>query len=786
MIITTNLLEEFIDISHLEINSIVQALNRVGLEVESCKSIVLPKKVIVAKVLEKSKHPDADKLSVCKVDTGKEVLQIVCGAKNVEAGEYVALAMEGAILGEGEKTLKIKPSKLRGIESFGMLCSSTELGLPKLNDGIMILDESIGVLELGKELREYPIFNTHMLEISLTPNRGDCLCVLGIARELKGIFNLSIKKPKEYISTNQIGIGRKMQIALKNKIDSSLLYKVVDFNAKYTPLKIALALGFTDNLKEGVLQNFIGYTTYMTGVLLNAYGADKLIAKQNQEILWLNVSSDKDGFERIMCGDEALSIIGVGNAIKQDLDSQCLIIFEASYMDPMTISQLLFRIKPKEMDKNITYRSTRGSNPDLKFGINFLCLELSAYCDCFIYDEVQEIKQDKEPNLIHTQFTNLTNIIGCEIESEEAFGILKQLDFLIEVKNNATDSFSVIVPAHRHDIHNEQDLSEEILRIYGIDKIPSRPYFGREYPRISATYDAYKNQRDIITRALGYGFIECIHYLFYQRDRLKKLGLEVVDEELDLINPITAELDTLRTSLIPAMLDSIVRNQNYGHKNIKLCEIGSVYNCKRLENQKVAFVVSGLKEAEIYPHPKGAKWDFYSFASCIEGIVGSFKLKAYNEKEREELSRLFHPFQCAKVLKNNKQIGIIAKLNPILAKEMGLIDVFMCELDLDGLSRQHKIFKDFSRLPRSYRDLTLHIDSDVSFDSLHQAVMEAKIEYLSKIYPLDIFAQDDSKLALSIRLEICPKDKSLMDEDINRVSDSVLDILTKHGAKLKV
>ncbi len=786
MIIATSLLEEFIDISHLEVSDITQALDRIGLEVEGCKQVALPPKVVVAKVLEKSKHPDADKLSVCKVDMGREVLQIVCGAKNVEAGQYVALAMEGAILGQGDQTLKIKPSKLRGVESFGMLCSSTELGLPKLNDGIMVLDESIGALELGKELREYPIFNTHVLEISLTPNRGDCLCVLGIARELKGIFNLSIKKPKEYISTNQIGIGRKMQIALKNKIDSSLLYKVVDFNAKYTPLKIALALGFTDNLKEGVLQNFIGYATYMTGILLNAYGADRLIAKQNQEILWLNVSSNEKGFEQVMCGDEVLSVIGVGNAIKQDLDSQHLIIFEASYIDPTVISQLLFKSKPKEMNKDIAYLSTRGSNPELELGINFLCLALSAYCDCFIYDEVQEIKQDREPNLIHTQFSNLTNIIGYEIDSEEAFGILKQLDFLIEVKNNTTDSFSVVVPAHRHDIQNEQDLSEEILRIYGIDKIPSKPYFGRDYPRMSDTYSAYKNQRDIITRALSYGFIECIHYLFYQRSRLQELGLEVVDEKLDLINPITSELDTLRTSLIPAMLDSIARNQNHGYKNIKLCEIGSIYDHRRNESQRVAFVVSGLKQAEVYPHPKGAKWDFYSFASCIEGIIGEFELKTHTKEECEKLSRIFHPFQCAKVFKDGKQIGIISKLHPVLAKEMEIFDVFICELDLDGLHRGHRIFKDFSRLPRSYRDLTLHIDSDISFSTLHQAVMDENIEYLSKMYPLDIFVQDDSKLALSIRLEICPKDKSLMDEDINKVSDQVLDILTKHGAKLKV
>lgn len=786
MIVPTYLLDEFIDIKHLEIEQISQTLNQIGLEVESCRSLELPRKVVVAKILEISKHPDADKLSVCRVDMGEEILQIVCGAKNVEVGQYVALAMEGAILGNADKSITIKKSNLRGVDSFGMLCSSTELGLPKMNDGLMILDESIGDLELGKELREYPIFNTHIFDISLTPNRGDCLCVLGLARELKGVFGLSLKKPKEYISTNQIGIGRKMQITIKSKISASLLYKVVEFNAKMTPLKIALTLGFIDNFKEETLQNLIDYTTYMTGILLNGYGADSLIDKQNPEILWLDVNCDKDGFEKITCDNELLSTIGVGSAIKQNLDLQNLIIFEASYINPARISQLIFKNNPERVDKNLVYRSTRGSNPDLEFGINFLCLVLSSCCDCFIYDEVQEVKQDRETNIIHTQFSNITNIIGYEIESETAFGILKQLDFLIEVKNNFADFFSVVVPAYRHDIQNEQDLSEEILRIYGIDQIPSKPYFGYETARISSGYQAYSNQRGMIARAMSHGFVECIHYLFHQRSNLQKLGFEVLDESVELINPITSELDTLRTSLLPAMLDSIVRNHNYGYRNIKLCEIGSVYDAKRNEKQKIAFAVSGLMKPEMYPHAKGIKWDFYSFASCIQSIVGMFECESYSEEELVNLPKVFHPFQSAKVLKQGKEIGIISRLHPSLSKEMNITDAFVCELNLEELTLEPRYYRDFNRLPKSYRDLTLNIDSQLSFHVLRQAIMSENIEFLSQVYPLDVFIQPDSTIALSIRLEICPKDKNLTDEDIHHVSESVLRIMDKYGAKLKI
>ena len=784
MRVTTHLLQEFIDISSLDIKEVCRALDHIGLEVELLHKIELPQKVVVGKVLEKEQHPDADKLSVCRVDVGNEVLQIVCGAKNVQINQYVAVALEGAILGSKDKELMIKPSKLRGIDSFGMLCSSSELGLPLIYDGIMILDESIGGdLILGKELREYPLFQGYDIEISLTPNRGDCLCIIGIAREIRAYFGLSIQKPKEYISTNQIGIGRKMQVALKGRVDSSLIYKVVDFNEKFTPLKIALSLGRIGCLKSSVISNFITYTTYITGVILNAYGADELHRQYPNEILWLNVQKDKLGFDEVSCFDQPLSKVGIGNCYQQDLDQNHSVIFEASYISPVLISKLLFDHKKQENDREITYRTARGSNPDLHFGINFLCLVLSQYSDCFIYDEIQENKQDREKNIIHTQFSNIAQIIGYEIDREEASNILKRLGFLIEVKNNS-DSFSVIAPPYRHDIQTQQDLSEEILRIYGVDNIPSKPYLTKDAIKITPSYLDYKNQRDLIKRALALGFCECIHYLFYQKQKLQKLGFETLNQELDLINPITSELDTLRTSLLPAMLDTIQRNQNYGYKNIKICEIGSVYDQNRNEKSKFALMVSGLQKQESYPLPKGEKWDFYSFSKVVSDIIGHFELISY---QSQNLPLIFHPHQCAMIVQENKTIGLISKLHPSVAKEMELSDVFMCEIDLSELNRKHQTFKDFSRLPRSQRDLTILISKDIAFDCIRKEILKHNIFCLQNLYPLDIYQQSENEIALSIRFDIAPKDKSLRDEDLQMIMQEILSVLEREfGARLKV
>ena len=244
MIITRSWLSNFIDLSGISTDEICDKLNSIGLEIDNVKSFKVPKKVLVGKIISAEKHPNADKLQVCKLDLGTTERTIVCGAKNARKDIYVAVAVLGTILPNG---LEIKPVKLRDVESDGMICSSEELGLPKLNDGILELDESIGRLITGKELLEYPIFNDDVIEIELTANRGNCLSIYGVARELSTIFDRSLQKiyPQEEDSKRSIGIARVLNVDFEQNLDSSLMYKVVDFNDNIdTPLLINLLLKF--------------------------------------------------------------------------------------------------------------------------------------------------------------------------------------------------------------------------------------------------------------------------------------------------------------------------------------------------------------------------------------------------------------------------------------------------------------------------------------------------------------------------------------------------------------
>ncbi len=362
MIITRRWLEEFINISNISTDEICKTLNSIGLEVDSVEKKSIASKVVVAKVLSKEKHPDADKLNVCQVDLGDEVTQIVCGASNVEAGQTVAVATIGAILGND---FKIKAAKLRGVESNGMICSSTELGLPKLNDGIMVLDNSIGELILGKELKDYPSLNDDIIEIGLTPNRGDCLSILGVARELAAFYDLPLIELDKNINSHELSIGQIFEINSSN-IDTFLAYKAIDFSGfkldLITNLRVALIGKFKENHN---IKNSLIYTTHCVGVILNAYPREDFVLKN--ELSVLDLRKNEKGFDCSYSSTNCLSQICVDQ--KDFSENSNDFLLEASYINPEVISKRVFNAKIKTGD--IFYKASRGSNPDLSYGVNY-------------------------------------------------------------------------------------------------------------------------------------------------------------------------------------------------------------------------------------------------------------------------------------------------------------------------------------------------------------------------------------------------------------------------------
>lgn len=808
-----NLLSKFIDISKVSDEEIYKTLNNVGLEVEAISKINIPSGVVIGKVLEKSKHENADKLSVCKVDIGKEVLQIVCGAKNVEKNQFVPVAKIGTKIGD----LVIKKGDLRGVESNGMICSSTELGLPKIEEGIFVLDNSIGELTLGKELREYPLFNDSIFEIAITPNRGDCLSLFGIAMDLAVAFNLNLKTIKEKEKKNEItpGIGRILNITAENNLKTSLCYKVAHIKELQNNAELRLNLAINDNLSADNLHNIIAFSTYMTGVLVRAYPFDKFVNSEDK--ITLQIKRDEANMEGVFFEGKKLSNIGYGDKIDANAKSQ-LVVFEASFIPPQNIAESIFENRLKTTCKT-SYMSKRGSSPLLEDGIAFISFLLENMSNSTIYSSTQNLLQNYPQRRIDFRFEDISAIIGNQIKNEEITSILKRMNFMINSANDDS-SISVIPPRYRHDINSVQDIAEEILRLKGIDLIISKSQILPQSANINDDYRFYKFKRNIAKKAIASGFFEALHYVFYERAILEHYKLPVVAEDLDILNPITNELNTLRTSLLPAMLDAIARNKNLGFQKLAFFEIGSIYNAKREESQNLAFAVGEFESECKFPLPKGKAWDFYSFASKISDILGGVELENFTESRldsagdsaknvdsakiapdsangkktapqaefAESMGDLYHQGICAKIIKNGATLGIIGALNPFIANELELKNAFIAQIDIKALFEvsQNLRFKEFSKHQSASREFSILVDKSVKFSEIKKAILAQKFPHISKITALDLYKSDEfgGRVSLSFKITFQAFDTTLNAEDLG--DEKIIEFLKQNfGAEIR-
>ncbi|WQZ92727.1 phenylalanine--tRNA ligase subunit beta [Helicobacter pylori] len=763
MKLSVNDLSAFVD-APKDIAKLCEDLSRLGLEVESCIPCVAPKNVVVGKVLEKAPHKNAEKLSVCQVDVGKEVLQIVCGAKNVASNQFAPVALKGAIIG----STTIAKTDLRGVESHGMICSSSELGFPKINDGILELDESVGELVLGKELNEYAPFNTHVLEISLTPNRGDCLSVLGIAREVSAFYHTPLKPIKALNFTPKSDL---ITLSVGENIESHLAYYLICNHSLKTPLNVKLSLAHNNALSENDLNNFIEFSMHFSGVVMNAYSL-------NKTPIDLSVKNDKNNLESVYINHQKRSTIAIKHQVQKDLSEYLLL--EASYTDPISLSLKLHALKDKTLQKDnaLIYRSARGSNPNLSDGLNFLSTHLKA-----TILESKQTEHSLKDRTLTFQLEDITEILGLAVEKEKIQGILKNLGFKVSAKepNSKPQVLEVVAPNFRHDVKTIQDIAEEILRFVGIDNLISKPLHCVSSKNSNPHYDTHRFFENLKHKALACGFKEVIHYVFYSKEKQQKLGFEVLEDPLELQNPITTELNTLRTSLVCGLLDASLRNKNLGFKSIALYEKGSVYNAKREETQKLGFLASGLQKKESYPDAKGKAWDFYSFAECVSKVIGDFSLEKLTAQ-----TPINHPYQSAKIIQNNEIIGVIAKIHPKVIQELDLFESYYAEIDASKLKRPAMLLKPFSIYPSSVRDLTLIIDENTAFSKIKKALKDAQIPNLSEILPLDIFKESDNTIALSVRCVIHSLEKTLNDEEVNSAVQKALEILEKEfNARLK-
>ncbi len=370
MIVTRSWLNEWIDLDGISTDDLCKTFNSIGLEVDRLHSYSVPKKIIFGKVVECEKHPDADKLNVCKVDIGTSIRQIVCGASNVREGLNVVVATIGATMPSG---LVIKPVKLRGVESEGMICSATEIGIEDAQDGILELDDSIGKFNLGDDVCTNPVFNDDLIEIELTANRGDCLSIRGVARDLSAAYDRPIKEYSVTDNDAKRGIGRILSLSHAKDLDVSLRYKALELKDLNLPLVVKLRLAQIEDNRATDIEAIMLYITHSTGVILRAYNYGFFCA-QDDIMAKVALHEDENGYAFIQSEENRASTVGiVQNDESKVTYNEGTILLEASYIPPDIISK---KMADNKMESGpMFYKTTRGSEPELNGGLSY-CIDL--------------------------------------------------------------------------------------------------------------------------------------------------------------------------------------------------------------------------------------------------------------------------------------------------------------------------------------------------------------------------------------------------------------------------
>ncbi|BAF71507.1 phenylalanine--tRNA ligase subunit beta [Sulfurovum sp. NBC37-1] len=777
MIVTRSWLNEFIDLSEVSNDTLYETFNAIGLEVDSIDQVEIDPKVVVGKIISCEKHPDADKLNVCQIDVGGRVEQIVCGAANVLDAEYVAVATIGAVL---PGNFEIKDAELRGVKSAGMVCASSELGLPEMGKGIMILDESIGELEVGKALGEYPTVADTIIELELTANRGDCLSIYGVARDLSAALNIEMKS-FEYKQAERmkLGIARDAELHTEGEIDADLRYKLASIEYIDDTFLIRLRLAMVNVEAEGKLDRILAYATHTTGVILRAYDCVPLCNEDDK--IMVSPRAKAKGIIEIFAHEKVLSIVGVNQVEDyKATDNTTKLLIEASYIDPDLLVEAVAEHQLKTDE--LYYKTSRGSNPDLGLGLQFLAYLMDNYSDINCYEGSLDVRVERHNKKIIVDSGEVSSIIGMDVEMNKIVTILKKLGFEITMMDH--EHVAVAVPLFRHDIRNIQDITEEIVRIIGINNIEAKPFVFAEKRRLNATSDRFKAKKSIKNRAVGNGFYENVSYVFTERAVLEKYGFETVETALDLANPIAEELNTLRSTILTNLLNAVKRNVSYTKKSIPLFEIGAVFGSQREESEVLSFVFSGQIEGENVSNAGKPKMvDFASFTQKIGAVVGDFDLVPCTRN-----NALLHPYQSADIIVNGKVCGYMSKLHPMVQEEYGIPVTFIAELSLDALLPEHISATPISKFQGVYKDLSIVIDKSLSYYEVAKVLNGLDIPTLKESYPVDIYEDEKlgNKKSLTIRFFIQSMEKTLEDSDIEAVMAEVMQALeTNCNAELR-
>ena len=793
MKVSLNWLKDYIDLKGIPSNEIVSRLTMSGLEVEDViDETAIYKDFIVAYVKEKKKHPNADKLSLCTVNTGAEDLQVICGAPNVEAGQKVVFAPIGTLIPKGN--FKITKAKIRGVESSGMICAEDELDLSNDHSGIMILDDKVNI---GKSITEELSLNDTIMEIAITPNRPDALSHIGVARDLAAIYNEEIKLPSISLHESSHKIKEFASVEIEDTINCPRYTAMAVRNVKIKEspewLKnhlIKIGLRPINNVVD--ITNFV---MYELGQPLHAFDLDRLaghkIVVKSTEVesafTTLDSKQRKLPVRTLMICDceKPVAIAGVmGGENSEISNSTKNIVIESAFFNPASVRRTSKRLG---LSTEASYRFERWVDPS---GTLFSAQRAAQLIAELGEGEVLNGTIDVYPEKILEKevllrFERIKRVLGYSIPNEKVISILKRLG--LKVKFESEKEFRFSVPTYRSDIEREIDLIEEIARINGYDNIPT-------ISKISTSLGEKVDESSFIdlTRQLacGLGFYEMINNPL-QGENLA----EITGNKIQVLNPQSIDMAYLRTSLIPGALTAIAKNINFGEKNLQLFEIGSVFNLnpdkEKIESfddftevQKIVFILTGKESEKTWQQPE-KPFDIYSLKELVDSYLFKLRLdNVVNDLYYHNEETIFDLY-FTKSFKG-KILGTGGRVKKELLKQFDILqDVFCFEFDLNllkGIRPEQRKYKEPLKYPKSARDLAFIFDKSVTYEQVNKFIWQMSSELLKSVKIFDLFENQslgENKKSMAFSVEYYSEERTLTEEEIEKEFSKLISEVTK-------
>lgn len=789
MKISYNWLKDFIDIDWPS-DKVEHLLTDLGLEVEGIESFESVKGsldgIVVGKVLECKKHPNADRLKLTKVDIGeKEPVQIVCGAPNVDKDQWVPVAKVGSTLYniDGEP-LKIKKGKIRGEVSFGMICAEDEIGLGESHDGIMVLE---GEFKAGQALKEiFPVESDEVFEIGLTPNRADAMSHLGVARDLRaGIIQQGQSIAMNTPSTSSFHIEDRSK-RVKIEVNSSNLaprycgVTISDVSVSTSPDWLQNRLRAIGIKPKNNIVDITNYVMHELGQPLHAFDADKI--KESKIIVQTLKKDTKfttlDGVERklsdedlMICDTEKpLCIAGVLGGENSGITENTRNIFlESAYFDPVSIRKTA---KKHAINTDASFRFERGIDPYLtEEALRRAAILICEIAEAKVSSDIDDFYPKKfEDRQVFLTFEKINSLVGEEIDKGIIKSILTSLD--IKVNNVSESGMGLTIPPYRVDVKREVDVIEEILRVYGYNHIKLDNKFNVSVAN-SSKFEDYKVQNIIANMLVSMGFYETMANSL--TSDFSHLTNEILEEQnINILNPLSKDLSVMRQSLLFSGLENISFNLNRKNENLKFFEFGKTYrkkNNKILENKHLSIFIVGNRTQESWVNPS-KKVDFFYSKGILESILNKLGLNFQTQALKTDVFTEAISYQI-----NKKQCIKLGRLSTKVTQKFDVSeDVMFADIDWDALlqeSSQHKFTsQEIPKFPEVRRDFALLLDEHISFKEIEDIAYKVDRKLLQQVNLFDVYEGKnlpEGKKSYAVSFIFRDQYKTLTDKQVDKL-----------------